>query len=96
MKKIVVGIDPGAKGALATIVDGDLAIWDLKDCMKQTGSFRSLDPVLFNQLIGSAIDDEYSHATGRLTLSVNDGTPVDFSYVDLGGSNSRNVTAGTG
>jgi len=56
MKSVIVGIDPGQKGALAVLVD-DLAldVYDLKDCIKVTGSFRSLDPVLFNALVNRAI-----------------------------------------
>ena len=59
MKKVIVGIDPGMRGALATIVDGELSIWDLEDCYKPTGTFNSLDPLLFIQLVASAVDYEY-------------------------------------
>ena len=45
MTDLIVGIDPGANGALATIdSDGWLEVYDLKDCIKPTGSFNSLDP----------------------------------------------------
>ena len=60
MAKIIVGCDPGVNGALATLVDGRLAIWDLKRCYKPTGTFKSLDPELFDALIGYAIDYEYA------------------------------------
>jgi hypothetical protein len=56
---IVIGIDPGAKGALAVLVDGFLDLYDLKDCYADTGSFRSLDPVLFNALLGRVIPHWY-------------------------------------
>jgi len=60
MKKVIAGIDPGAKGALAVFIDGTLSnVYDLKGCITETGSFRSLDPVLFNTLIGKAIPYEY-------------------------------------
>ena len=58
-KKIIVGIDPGQNGALATLVDGRLSIWDLKPRYKPTGTFNSLDPLEFVKLVGSAIDYEY-------------------------------------
>ena len=56
---VIVGIDPGQKGALAVLVNGELTIWDLQDCYKPTGSFNSLDPLLFEQLVDSAIPYEY-------------------------------------
>ena len=59
MKSVIVGIDPGQKGALAVLIDGALDVYDLKDCIKETGSFRSLDPVLFNALVNRAIPYEY-------------------------------------
>jgi len=58
-RKLIIGIDPGVNGALATLVDGRLVIWDLKPCYKPTGSFKSLDPEMFDKLIGSAFDYEY-------------------------------------
>ena len=51
MKELIVGIDPGQKGALAVIGDGALQVYDLKPCYKKTGASNSLDPFLFNNLI---------------------------------------------
>jgi len=47
MSKVIVGIDPGQKGAIAVIDNGNLQVYDLKVCIKPTGSFNSLDPSLF-------------------------------------------------
>ena len=59
MYKVIVGIDPGAKGAMAVIAGGSLDVYDLKNCITETGTFKSLDPVLFNQLVVKAIPYEY-------------------------------------
>ena len=60
MKDLIVGIDPGANGALATLdLDGWLEVYDLKDCIKPTGSFNSLDPELFINMLAKAIDYKY-------------------------------------
>ena len=59
MKKIFVGIDPGQKGALATIDNtGWLEVYDLKECIKPTGTFNSVDPELFINMLAKAIDDD--------------------------------------
>ena len=52
MKKVIVGIDPGQKGAIAIIREGlPLEVYDLKPCYKPTGSFNSLDPERLYHLI---------------------------------------------
>jgi len=57
MTDLIVGIDPGTNGALATLdSDGWLEVYDLKDCIKPTGSFNSLDPALLNDLVEQAFN----------------------------------------
>jgi hypothetical protein len=59
MTEIIIGIDPGVKGAVAVQYDNDLLLThDLKVCYKPTGSFNSLDPALFDGLVTNAIPDE--------------------------------------
>jgi len=50
MTELIVGIDPGQRGAIAVIGDGALKVYDLKPCYKKTGASNSLDPDLFNDL----------------------------------------------
>jgi len=60
MTKIIVGIDPGQAGVLATLdSDGWLEVYDLKECIKPTGTFNSVDPELFVNMLARAIDYEY-------------------------------------
>jgi len=51
MNGVIVGIDPGQKGAIAMLANDYLQVWDLKDCIKPTGTFNSLDPELLHMLI---------------------------------------------
>ena len=55
MSEIIIGIDPGARGALAILRDGSLEVCDLQDCYAPTGSFRSLDQKLFYALFSEKI-----------------------------------------
>ena len=58
--KVIIGCDPGCNGALAVLRDSVLLeVYDLKDYYTFTGGFRSLDPILFNKLIGNVIPYEY-------------------------------------
>ena len=60
MGEIIVGIDPGASGCLATLdSDGWLEVYDLKECIKPTSTFNSVDPELFINMLAKAIDYEY-------------------------------------
>ncbi|MDR0328958.1 MAG: hypothetical protein LBI05_11750 [Planctomycetaceae bacterium] len=59
MLKMIVGIDPGVNGSLAALVDGRLAIWDLKPCYKTTGTFNSIDPEAFIKFAAEAIPYRY-------------------------------------
>ena len=51
MKEIIIGIDPGVRGAVAIIVNGALKVYDLQCCYKKTGASNSLNPSLFYKLI---------------------------------------------
>jgi len=52
---ILVGVDPGQKGAIAVFGPDGLDIRDLKKCYSVTGNFNGLDPVKFSRLIDSMI-----------------------------------------
>lgn len=54
-KKVLAGIDPGQKGAIAVFGPDGLDIWDLKDCISVTGNFRSLDVTKFSTLLDKSL-----------------------------------------
>ena len=49
--KIIVGIDPGARGAIAILEGDSLKVFDLKSCTRPTGTFNSLDTLLFWNIV---------------------------------------------
>lgn len=55
MKRVIVGIDPGQKGAIAVFGPDGLDVRDLKPCFVETGTFKSLDPVRLSNLLGMTI-----------------------------------------
>lgn len=71
MKKnrITAGIDPGQKGAVAVFGPDGLDIWNLKDCVTETGSFKSLDAVKFSKLLDSAFPP-YSRNTAAGDIEI--------------------------
>jgi hypothetical protein len=54
-EKMIIGIDPGLKGAVTFLKHNEIIIKDLKNCIADTGTFHSLNPVLFQYFIDTAI-----------------------------------------
>jgi hypothetical protein len=53
--KVIIGIDPGLQGAITFLEQKVLRVYDLKSCIADTGTFHSLDPILFRNLLDKAI-----------------------------------------
>lgn len=69
---ITVGIDPGKKGAIAILQDGDLAVYDLGDCYDDTGASKSsLNPSTFTALVLQAIPE-----IGQISVHIGCESPI--------------------